>query len=102
MKFISCNLDALGSLLMRKYSMKNIERLYNKNGDVLGISSLPHTAFSIPLIHSGKYNRDPMKAWVNVEKSSRPTRWRDPATMFSRDKGGTNNSTCYPLYPARF
>lgn len=87
MKLAVINLDALGLMLMRKYDMENVERFYNKNGDVLGISSLPHTAFSVNLIHSGKYNKDPYKAWVKVEKSSRPTRWRDPAAMFSRDEG---------------
>lgn len=87
MKFLACNLDALGLMLMRKYEMENVRELYNKNGEVLGISSLPHTAFSVPLVHSGKYNKDPHKVWVKVEKSSRPVRWRDPATLFSRDKG---------------
>jgi len=85
-RFVAVNLDALGPVLMRKYEMDNVKRLYNNNGELLGISSFPHTAFSMPLIHSGEYNRNPKKAWVKVTDESSKT-WVDPARHFNRDVG---------------
>lgn len=73
-------LDALGPGNIRRLDFDFIESQYDKNGDVLGISSLPHTAQSNPLIWSGTHNWD--KFWVHSSDD-----WTDPAQHFDRTKG---------------
>lgn len=74
-------LDALGPGNIRQLDgFRFIERKYDENGDVLGISTLPHTAQSNPLIWGGVMNWD--KFWVHSSDD-----WTDPAQHFDRVKG---------------
>lgn len=68
-------LDALGPVSMRQYDgFDTIRQKYKENGEVLGISTLPHTAQSNPMIWGGVDNPD--KFWVESEE------WIDPAMHF--------------------
>ncbi len=55
-------LDALDMHNIRQLNLNRINQLYREYGDVLGISTLPHTALSNPMIWGGYDNRD--KFWV--------------------------------------
>jgi hypothetical protein len=74
-------LDALDAENIRQLGMGRINQLYREKGDVLGISTLPHTALSNPMIWAGYENED--KFWVKEPGQD----WTDPARGFSRDSG---------------
>jgi predicted AlkP superfamily pyrophosphatase or phosphodiesterase len=73
-------LDALHPDFIRVTDMPVLRSMYEEHGEVLGISSIPHTAASNPLIWSGEPNTD--KFWTTD-----PERWTDPANHFDRDTG---------------
>jgi hypothetical protein len=54
-----------------------IRSAYKRNGDVLGVSTLPHTAQSNPMIWGGFINAD--KFWVEPKDADE---WIDPAVLF--------------------
>lgn len=75
-------LDALDSYNIDQLGMENVRgmvRDYNSN--VLGVSTLPHTAQSNPMIWGGFHNET--KYWVKEPGEA----WTDPAAGFDRDEG---------------
>lgn len=74
-------LDALGPNLVYDRDclggFDTIRERYKRNGDVLGISTLPHTAQSNPMIFGGFLNKT--KFWVEAKDADE---WIDPAVLF--------------------
>lgn len=81
-------LDALDPYNMRQLGLERIQDLYReRHADVLGISTLPHTAASNPMIWGGYRNED--RFWVKDDTSQ----WTDPAREFDRDTEETAPGT---------
>jgi len=79
-------LDALDPYNIRRLGMPDIQkRVQEHNSGILGVSTLPHTAQSNPMIWGGFHNRD--KYWVKEPEGE----WTDPAQGFDRDKAETKN-----------
>lgn len=75
-------LDALDTYNIRQLNLSKIEELmYERNSEILGVSTLPHTAQSNPMIWGGFHNTN--KYWVKEPGQ----KWTDPSTGFSRKKG---------------
>lgn len=74
-------LDALGPSNIYDTNLlpgfETIRSLYKRNGGVLGISTLPHTAQSNPMIWGGVLNADMF--WVEPKDDAE---WIDPAVLF--------------------
>lgn len=87
MKLAMIILDALGPDGMRALELKNIERLYNRYGDVLTVSGIPHTAPQNAQIFSGIALEDAKRFWIRYRDTSTITKRIDPAAAFSRDDG---------------
>lgn len=84
MKMMALILDALDTYNISMYHMPFINEQYYDGGDILGVSTLPHTALSNPMIWGGVVNED--KFWV--EKEGGPgEEWVDPARYFDREEG---------------
>jgi len=74
-------LDALDPINIRGLDMDYVEGLMmDENSESLGISTLPYTAQSNPMIWGGYYNED--KFWVDVAEGE----WSAPAGSFNREK----------------
>lgn len=75
-------LDALDDFNTKQLDMGYVDSLIREeNSEVLGVSSLPYTAQSNPLIWGGYENKD--KFWVKPGTD----KWSFPAGAFNRDKG---------------
>lgn len=88
MKFLALILDALDVDNIFMFNFPNIQRRYREDhSDILGVSTLPHTALSNPMIWGGVENED--KFWV-MKNANREhdEEWVSPSRYFDRDKGG--------------
>jgi len=75
-------LDALDDYNTKQLGMKHIDNLIRENNsEVLGVSSLPYTAQSNPLIWANYENKD--KFWV--ETGAGEDQWDFPAGAFDRE-----------------
>lgn len=74
-------MDALGPVNIYDHDLlpgfDTVRDLYKRHGGVLGISSLPHTASSNPLLFGGFINAS--KFWVSPKDEQE---WIDPAILF--------------------
>lgn len=87
-----CILDALDSINIYQFGLDWVAEQFEKRGEILGISTLPHTALSNPMIWGGVVNDD--KFWVEkVDDDAEGLNgevhdeWVDPAMYFDREKG---------------
>ncbi|MFB6294975.1 MAG: glycosyltransferase, partial [Candidatus Nanohaloarchaea archaeon] len=77
-------LDAIDMDNLYMWDMPFLQELYEQGGEVLGCSTLPHTALSNPMIWGGVENED--KFWVeNIDGEG--DQWVDPAQYFDREEG---------------
>lgn len=75
-------LDAIDNANIKQLGLDKIQKLTKQyNSEVLGISTLPHTALSNPMIWAEDRNTD--KLWVKEPGQ----KWTDPSTGFDRQKG---------------
>lgn len=99
MRFLALILDAIDPDNLHMFDMPYIQKLYKQEGDVLGCSTMPHTAASNPMIWGGIHNTS--RFWITGEgvdhhnASDESLRQDvmdiegqvDPARYFDRDKG---------------
>jgi len=84
-RFLALILDALDVDNLHMFEMPNLRQRYRENhSEVLGVSTLPHTALSNPMIWGGVENED--KFWVTKEDAD-GDQWVDPSQYFDRDEG---------------
>ena len=87
-KILVCSLDALDEYNIYLLNLKNLQSIYEKDGDIFTCATLPHTAISNPMIFGGVENEN--RFWVEREdsKTGQETgKYLDPSQYFDREKG---------------